>query len=281
MAIASERRVRHARRSCGEADLRARALAMAAAPRLGRSREDFDIIAEVKRRAPSSRQPSGADRAVDRAHDPEFAARLSSAYARGGAVAVSVLTEPLAFAGSLDDLAAAARALEGAERPVPVMRKDFILSPYQVYEARAAGAGGILLIADMLDDPAAARLMDAIAETGLWVLVEAFGAEPLERAVDLARGAAAAGVESLIGVNARNLRDLRIDDVRHARGADSLPPDVPWVAESGMRTAEDIARAARLGYRLALVGSALVAAAEPERSLAAMIAAGRAARRAA
>jgi indole-3-glycerol phosphate synthase len=276
MTIASERRVLHARRGRPEAEVRMRALETPPAPPLVRDADGFDIIAEVKRHAPSA-----AGARAGRSREADLPARLASDYARAGAVAVSVLTEPLAFDGDLEDLAAAARALAVAERPVPAMRKDFIVAPYQVFEARAAGAGGVLLIADMIDDAAATALIDAAAEAGVWVLVEAFRTEQIERAVKLARAARAAGLEGLVGVNARDLRSLQVDTFRHARVAHSLPSDIPGVAESGVASAEDAARTARLGYRLALVGSALVASPEPGRSLALMIAAGRAARRAA
>lgn len=274
MAIASERRVLHAQRSCSESDLRTRALETAPAPPLRRSAEDFDVIAEVKRHAPSV-SPGRRNRR----REPGLPARLATAYAGAGAVAVSVLTEPLAFDGDLDDLAAAARALALAERPVPVMRKDFIVSPYQVFEARAAGAGGVLVISDMMDDAVSRELIDAAIETGLWILVEAFRPRQFERAVELVRVAGGSGLDAFVGVNSRDLRSLRVDVRCHARVAGSLPLDIPVVAESGIASAEDAARAARLGYRLALVGSALVASSHPGRSLAEMIAAGRAARR--
>lgn len=276
MAIASARRVLHARRSCDEADLRMRALETPPAPALVRAADDFDVIAEVKRRAPSA----GGLRAPA-LREPNLAARLASDYAMAGAVAISVLTEPLAFDGDLDDLVTATRALGLAERPVPAMRKDFIVSSYQVFEARACGAGGILLIADMLDDPTSSSLIDAAVEAGLWVLVEAFRAAQIDRAVQLARSARTAGLEAFVGVNSRDLRSLQVDATRHDRVADFLPADIPWVAESGVATAEDAAQVARLGYRLALVGSALTTSPRPGRSLAEMISAGRAVRRAA
>lgn len=288
MAIASRRRVGAARRRLPEAELRARISDLPAPPALTPSPAGFDVIAEVKRRAPGPGAASG-DRSADE-RDPRLPERLAVAYARGGAVAVSVLTEPLAFGGDLDDLAAVARTLAGAPRPIPAMRKDFVVDPYQLLEARAAGAGGVLLIADLLMDPEAGgvtsggdadatALLDAAAATGLWVLVEAFADERQEWAVKLAKRASARGLVALIGVNVRNLRTLDIDGGRLDRAARRLPPELPAVAESGMRNPADVAQAARLGYGFALVGRALSAAPVPETLLADMIRAGRAARR--
>jgi indole-3-glycerol phosphate synthase len=284
IAIASRRRAGAAARRLPLAEVRRRAADLPPPPPLARSRHGFDIIAEVKRRSPGGR--AVADIRPD---------RRAEAYAEGGAAAVSVLTEPLAFDGSLEDLAAASRALARSERPVPTMRKDFLVDPYQVFEARAAGAGGVLLIADLLAPPGggaptratavetpavdAGALLDAAAEAGVWLLVEAFADERVDHAVRLARQAADRGVPALVGVNARDLRTLAVDRGRLARVADLLPPDLSRVAESGMRTEDDIAAAARLGYGLALVGRALSDAADPGGLLAGMLRAGRAARR--
>lgn len=268
-----------------ESELRDRIADLPAPPPLTPSAEGFDVIAEVKRRAPGagavSRRPTVPD-------DPELPARLTAAYVRGGAVAVSVLTEPLAFGGSLTDLAMVARTLADGSRPIPAMRKDFVVDPYQVLEARAAGAGGVLLIADLLEDAAESRasravdvsaILDAVAEAELWVLVEAFSETRLGMAVELVERAAALGLTTLLGVNVRDLRTLDLDDGRLARAARRLPPELPAVAESGMRSPDDVATAARLGYRFALVGRALSRAVDAETLLAEMIRAGRGARR--
>lgn len=269
MAIASRRRVRAATRRVPMAEIRARVADRPPAPGLALSADGFDVIAEVKRRSPGG----GGARSDVR---PD---RRAVAYADGGAVAVSVLTEPLAFDGSLDDLAAATRALERLERPIPTMRKDFVVEPYQLFEARAAGAGGVLLIADLLDTPAGGALLDAAAEAGLWVLVEAFADARVEHAARLARLAADRGVRALVGVNVRDLRTLDVDPGRLARVVERLPRDLPRVAESGMLTESDVAAAARLDYGVALVGRALSGASNPRGVLAGMLRAGRAARR--
>lgn len=225
----------------------------------------FDLIAEVKRVSPAAGalvQPTG-DRAA-------FAVGQARRYAEAGAALLSVLTEPLRFDGALEDLRAIAEAV-----PVPAMRKDFLVDPYQVWEARAAGADAVLLIARMLDDHALPAMLDAAAEAGLLVLLEAFDAD------DLGRCRALEGRADLpalwVGVNTRDLRSLQIDPGRLAALAPLLPAAFPAVAESGILTPEDAAAAARLGYRLALVGTALMRAPDPAAAAAALLAAGRAA----
>lgn len=275
MAVASRRRAAFAARGVPLAEMRRRAAAAAAPPELRLSPEGFDVIAEVKRRAPGAGQPV--------ATDPALPGQLARAYATAGAAAVSVLTEPLAFGGSVADLeAASTAAATAAGRPVPTMRKDFVVEPYQVYEARAAGAGGILLIAGLVTEDVAPRLLDAVADTGLWVLVEAFDDDLVPAARALARRAAGLGVRALLGVNVRDLRTLDLDPDRLARVAPRLPgPEsgIPRVAESGIRTPADAARAADLGYEVALVGRALASAADPAARLAELLAAGRSAAR--
>lgn len=242
------------------ASLRSRALEVPAAPplRLGR----FDLVAEVKLVAPSvGRLAAPEDRTA-------FAVGRAQAYAAGGAAAISVLTEPTRFDGRPDDLRAVAAAVD-----VPVLRKDFLVDAYQVWEARAWGAGGVLLIVRMLDDATLAAMVDAAAEAGLFVLLEAFDAEELGRAgAVLDRGA-----EAMVGVNTRDLVTLAVDPHRLADLAPAMPAGVVGVAESGLQTAEDAAAAARLGYRAALVGSALVRSADPRTLVADMRAAGAAA----
>lgn len=268
MAIASRDRTRATAHRVPLVEIRARAADHPPAPAFVLSPEGFDVIAEIKRHSP------GGDAAPNL--QPE---RRAVAYADGGAAAVSVLTEPRAFGGSVDDLAAASRALERTDRSIPTMRKDFIVDPYQLFEARAAGAGGVLLIADLLEALDAEGLLDAAAEAGVWVLVEAFADARVDHAVRLARQATDRGIRALVGVNVRDLRTLGVDDGRRARVTDRLPAGLPRVAESGMRTKSDVAGAARLGYDLALVGRALSLAPDPRRLLAGMLRAGRDARR--
>ncbi|MDH4022152.1 MAG: indole-3-glycerol-phosphate synthase [Gammaproteobacteria bacterium] len=236
-------------------------------PALRLSPQGFDIIAEVKRRSPSAGTlASSALKIASQARN----------YVRGGAAALSVLTEPAEFAGDLGHLKEAA----AAAAPVPAMRKDFLVSPYQLLEARTAGAGGVLLIAAMLGDHELREMLRAARQLGLFALVEVFDLPDLRRA---AAHIAAAGpaVEdgrccTLLGVNCRDLRTLEVDFGRFAALAPHLPHGVPCVAESGVESAGQAARVAGLGYDVALVGSALMRAPDPGNLVRDLLAAGRA-----
>jgi len=264
MAEASRERVRRARAAESDAKLARRAQRTARAPAL--QLHEFDVIAELKLRSPAA--GGLADASFDKP------AQLS-AYARGGAAAVSVLTEPAEFKGELAHLVDAAALL--APQRVPAMRKDFVTDSYQVLEARAAGAGGILVIVTMLDDATVHALVDSARECGLFVLLEAFDRDDLARLAAFDEPAAA-GPPLLAGVNCRDLRDLDVRFERFAELAPFLPKHLPTVAESGIGTADDVATVATLGYRLALVGSSLMRATDPAATLAALVATGRAAR---
>jgi len=263
MAAASRRRSAEARSREGEGALLACASIVEDPPRLALDR--FDVIAELKLRSPAMGSLAAVDFDIDSQLD---------AYVAGGAAVVSVLTEPEEFRGSLADLEQAAARL----RPhgVPVMRKDFLTEPYQVLEARAAGAGGVLVIAAMLDDCAMEALVDCADACGLFVLLEAFDERDLERIAELAATRPErADAPLLVGVNSRNLHTLAVEFDRFAMLAPELPAGLPAVAESGIETAAQIAEVAGVGYSLALVGSALMQAGHPADQLGRFIAAGR------
>jgi indole-3-glycerol phosphate synthase len=262
MAEASRERVRAARAKESEAELERRALGAPAAPPLTLDR--FDVIAELKLRSPAA---GGLARG-----DFDSRAQLAS-YVRGGAAAVSVLTEPTEFRGELEHLTAAAEALRPKR---PVMRKDFLVDPYQVLEARAAGAGGVLVILAMLDDAALRALVDCARRFRMFVLLEAFDRADLERlrAYD---APLADGSPLLAGVNCRDLRDLEVRFDRFAELGPYLPRHLPAVAESGIVNAADVEAVVAAGFRLALVGSSLMRASDPAAALAGLVAAGRAA----
>jgi indole-3-glycerol phosphate synthase len=205
------------------------------------------VIAEVKRRSPSK---------GDLADIPDPAA-LAGEYAAGGAAAISVLTERRRFGGSLDDLRAVRAAVD-----VPVLRKDFIVTSYQLVEARAAGADLALLIVAALDDDTLRRLHDEARDLGLTVLVEVHDEVETERAVAL-------GAE-LVGVNARNLKTLDVDPTTFGRLAPLLPDDRVLVAESGITGPTDVKRFVAEGARAVLVGEALVKDGTPREAVAAM-----------
>jgi indole-3-glycerol phosphate synthase len=222
----------------------------------------FGLIAEVKLASPSEGRI---------AHSEDDAARVveqAKRYSAADASAISVLTEPDAFGGSLDLLAAASAAVE-----TPTMRKDFLVDPIQLLEARAFGASGALLIARMVDDALLARMLDEASSLGLFVLLECFDEEDCARASAALDGCA--GIpEILVGVNTRDLSTLEVCDDRLASLVNRLPGDRRRVAESGLRTAEDARRAGAVGYDMALVGAALMRAGDAQELASAMIVAG-------
>jgi indole-3-glycerol phosphate synthase len=269
MRAASVARVERAMQLRSEAALRAHVARLPPAPRLQRSAEGFDLIAELKLRSPALGQlRAAAGEDVD--------ARVL-AYADAGAAAVSVLTEPSRFDGSMRHLEQAARALGSHVPVVPAMRKDFLVSPYQVLEARAAGAGGVLVILRMLSRAELEALVDEALAQGLFVLLEAFDEADLDVAQELVAARTAHRELLLVGVNCRDLVTLEVVPGRLEALAPRLPRNVGRVAESGVATAADSARIAAAGYDLALVGSALMTGDDPRTLAAAMLEAARAA----
>jgi len=267
MAAGSRARVAEARRQQGDAEMWRWAESTPQPPRLVLSPQGFDVIAEVKLRSPAVGQLQAASE--------DIAVRVA-AYARAGAAAVSVLTEPEKFEGSLDHLEQGARALQACGG-APAMRKDFLVDPYQVAEARLAGAGGILVIVRMLTPAELDALIVAARELNLFVLIEAFDAADVQVAMQMI-DTHGGRVKLLLGINSRDLASLSVVPGRLEELVDKLPTGVPRVAESGVATAEDAARLARAGYDLALIGSALMTSRDPAQLLAAMIAAGRGAK---
>jgi indole-3-glycerol phosphate synthase len=250
------------------AALERRAKAVPPGARLSLSNQGFDVIAELKLNSP----------AAGRLGTPnEDWLKRVTAYARGGAAAVSVLTEPSRFDGSLQHLQQASAAL--APFNVPAMRKDFLVDPYQVLEARAAGAGGVLLIVRMLSRAQLVQLLDVAAEHALFVLLEAFDRADLLIARELlaarTRQSAPPGAEILIGINSRDLQTLKVVPERFEDLAPQLPRDWPAVAESGVATASDALRMMGLGFRLALIGTALMSRDDPGQLLREILAATR------
>ena len=256
MARSSAARVAEAIRHESADALQRRARRAPPSAPLRLSASGFDVIAELKLRSPAAGALSDASQ--------DWLGRVA-AYARGGAAAVSVLTEPSRFDGSLEHLRQAAAAL--APLGVPAMRKDFLVDPYQVLEARAAGAGGVLVILRMLTRPKIEELLDVAAELGMFVLLEAFDDVDLGMARELmtARAARHAGGEELIlmGINCRDLQTLQIVQERFAALAPLLPAGWPAVAESGVTSGLDARRMQQLGYRAALIGTALMTCEDP------------------
>ena len=211
-------------------------------------RPGVSVIAEVKRASPSR------GRLADIA-DPSA---LAAAYQAGGAAAVSVLTEGRRFGGSLADLQAVRAAVD-----VPVLRKDFVVSSYQVWEARAYGADVVLLIVAALEQNALACLLDRTQSLGMTALVEVHDEAELERA--LVAGA------SVVGINARDLRTLSVDRDVFARLAPAIPPGVVSVAESGVRDTHDLLAYAAAGADAVLVGEGLVTNGDPRAAVASLV----------
>ena len=209
------------------------------------------VIAEVKRSSPSRG-------ALAEIADP---AALAREYEAGGAATISVLTERRRFGGSLGDLRAV-RAAVG----IPVLRKDFIVTSYQLWEARAAGADLALLIVAALEQSALVSLVERAESIGLTPLVEVHDEEEVERA--LAAGA------TLIGVNARNLKTLEVDRDTFSRLAPRIPDGVVRVAESGVRGPHDVFEYAKQGANVVLVGETLVKGKDPRSAVADLVAAG-------
>ena len=267
MAAGSRERVRSALTRRSLAGLESAARATPVPPPLRLDASGFDLIAELKLRSPAAGELKSADEDV--------AARVG-AYARAGAAAVSVLTEPSRFDGSLAHLTDAAQAL--APLGVPAMRKDFLVDVYQVLEARAAGAGGVLVILRLLSRETLTALIECARKHGLFVLLEAFDVHDIERMQEVI--AADAGRSTLLaGVNCRDLTSLEVVPGKLLELAPLLPHGVPHVAESGVESPADARRLAAAGYGLILVGSALMRGADPGALAQALLAAGRAARR--
>ena len=263
MAASSAARLEVARARRPERWVRRVAADASPAPPLHLDPAGFDLMAEIKRRSPTLGPLGGGD--AGRA--PSVAAR-AAAYERAGAAAISVITEPSAFDGSMADLAVAVASVR-----LPVLRKDFIVAPYQVYEARAAGAAGVLVVVKLLHRTMMQRLAEAAAEFGLFLLVEAFDEDDLARAQEFLESRPSA--RCLLGLNARDLRDLGVDRERARRLPARGIPGVPDVAESGIGTPAEAAEAASRGYAMALVGTALMQAVDPAALVKDMIAAGR------
>jgi indole-3-glycerol phosphate synthase len=210
------------------------------------------IIAEVKRASPSRG-------ALAEIADP---ASLAVSYQTGGASAISVLTEGRRFGGSLHDLADVRRAVD-----VPVLRKDFIAEPYQVFEARAADADLVLLIVAALDQPVLRQLHALILELGMTPLVEAHSADEVERALDV--GA------SIVGINARDLSTFELDRDLFGTLADRIPSGVIRVAESAVKHPADVAHYRSAGADVVLIGEALVTGGDPVATLERFLEAGK------
>lgn len=264
MARLSYERYEAAKANLPQAELWTRAGAMPPAPKLKLSNEGFDLIAECKLTSPSAGDLS--------ANTSDVQSRVAE-YALGGAIAVSVLTEPTRFGGELTHLEQAAKVL--APFHVPAMRKDFLVEPYQVMEARVAGAGGVLVIARMLDASRITALLDCAAMLGMFVLLEAFDAGDIEVINQVLSIRKQHDEQVLVGVNCRDLETLKINFARFNEWVDLLPKGHAKVAESGVQSVNDAERVAAQGYQLALVGTTLMKSPTPRQLVTDMLKVGR------
>lgn len=239
---------------CGRVALAAHAENLEHAPSIERMLAGGTVIAEIKRRSPSGGS-------LREELDP---AALASAYEAAGAAAVSVLTDGPSFGGSLEDL-----ALVRAEVEIPVLRKDFVIDPVQISEARVAGADWVLLIAALFDLRGLEELLEAARRCGAGALVEVHDEAELARALD-------AGA-TCIGINNRDLTTLTTDLTTFPRLRPLIPPGVVTVAEFGVRDADDVAFLVGHGADAVLVGEALMRAADPAALLATLVTAAQAA----
>jgi indole-3-glycerol phosphate synthase len=213
--------------------------------------DSVKVVCEVKRSSPSK----GALAAIA---DP---AGLAADYESGGAAVVSVLTEQRRFGGSLADLEAVRARIE-----IPVLRKDFVFSAYQLWEARAHGADMVLLIVAALEQEALVSLIERAESIGLTPLVEAHDEDDAERALD-------AGAR-VVGINARNLKTLEVDRGNFSRIAPEIPDHIVKIAESGVRGPHDLIAYANDGADAVLVGESLVVGKDPKTAVADLVAAG-------
>jgi len=246
------------RKSCSLTELMARAVAQPPAQDLVRALAGpgVSLIAEFKRASPS-RGP------LCLSMDP---ADVANIYAANGASAISVLTDEGFFQGSLSDLSAVKTALTNAGARLPVLRKDFIFEPYQVVEARAHGADALLLIAAVLSDEALSELLALTAQMGMAALLEVHDEAELDRVLSHS--------PRVIGINSRDLRTFRVDLATFGRLRPRVPDGIVVVAESGIRTAGDIALLEAMGADAALVGEALVTAPDIAAAVAQLVEAG-------
>lgn len=242
-------RVEAARSQVSIEEMKDRALDRSAALSLAQVLRWFHIrvLAEIKRASPS-RGPLRPDL------DP---ASMAWSYYENGASAISVVTESSHFGGSLDDLVAAKKGLKG--KIIPLLRKDFIIDPYQVYESRAFGADAILLIVAVLDDARLFELLNLSYDLGMRCLVEIHDEKEAERAVAVRAG--------IVGINNRDLKTFEVDINTTARLRPLIPPDRIVISESGIRTREDLEKLWSMKVNAALIGESLVKAPDPGAAL--------------
>ncbi len=251
MATTSATRSQQAQALCSLDEAMVRCQDLPPTTRYKRSADGMSVIAEIKVRSPAEGQ-------LATGVTTETIVARAKEYVHAGASILSVLTEPEKFEGSLDYLAAVKAHVGKASA---VMRKDFLVYEYQLYEARIHGADGVLLIARMLDDRTLEQLLKTSDKLGLFVLLEAFDAADLERMAPYAND------QVLLGLNCRDLTTLKIDPKRFSEFVGHFPAHAIKVAESGIHSVDDAVQIHAMGYDMALIGTLLMKTAHPGQTI--------------
>lgn len=259
MAESSRRRSREARARISAGELARRIGQLPPPPRISFSPEGFDLIAEIKPRSPSEGELARGG------YSP---VRLARQYVSAGAAAISVLTEPGRFGGSLALLSEIAAALP----QTPVMRKDFLVDSYQVREARLHGAAGVLLIVGITGGESTREMLQCALDCGMFALLEAFDEAELEQAQRIAESAGPRRDSVLLGLNCRDLRTLAVDRMRFMEVDPANRGGFRMLAESGIEKAGQAAELAARGWDGLLIGTALMRSPDPQALASGMLA---------
>ena len=254
MAKESQQRFQDASNSVTERDLLSMCEDMDVLESINLSRDDFHIIAEIKKQSPS------LGSLTLESFDLQ---KQAMSYIEGGSSLLSVLTEPSKFLGELEDL----ELIASLENNIPVMRKDFLVHPYQISEARYYGAAGVLIIVAILDERKLQAMIQRALDHGMFVLLETFTKQELHLATNMLNRFADKVSQLLIGVNCRDLNTLQVDFSNFTKLAADLPNTAMCVAESGVHDLNDLQRIIEMGFGSVLIGSALMQSDNPRTTL--------------
>lgn len=254
MAASSFKRYQQSSEALSENDLLESIKRMEAIEPIVLSKTDFHFITEIKKKSPSMGALS------EKSFDIKVQAEQ---YTKGGASLISVLTEPTQFSGSLEDL----KAIAEMKLDIPLMRKDFLVDPYQISEARYYGAHGVLLIVGILNDELLERMVLRCIEHDMFALLEVFNQSELERAHNIIKKIDGTMDSLLLGVNCRDLKSLKVNFTNFEKLANDLPENIICVAESGIYGSDDINKVIKMGYRAALIGTSLMQSKDPKETL--------------
>ena len=254
MAKESQQRFQDASNSLTERDLLSFCEDMDVLESINLPRDDFHIIAEIKKQSPSLGSLTLENFDLQ---------KQAMSYIEGGSSLLSVLTEPSKFLGELEDL----ELVASLESNIPVMRKDFLVHPYQISEARYYGAAGVLVIVAILDERELQAMIQRALDHGMFVLLETFTKQELHLATNMLNRFADKASQLLIGVNCRDLNTLQVDFSNFTKLAADLPNTTMCVAESGVYDLNDLQRIIEMGFGSVLIGSALMQSDNPRTTL--------------